>query len=117
MASKMVLTVMSLAVLASPAAVAAQAPIRDSVPADLRRLLAPRRSEMRLVSLRYSADRNLLVGNYAGSATAGIPVLNRRARSSITIVEIDGNARGRSLVWQSLNHRTEEPRAWTRYRE
>lgn len=41
---------------------------RDTIPADLRPLLAPRRSEMRLVTLRYNADRNLLVGNYAGNA-------------------------------------------------
>lgn len=41
-------------------------PVRDSVPADLRPLLAPHRGEMRLVSLRYNADRNLLAGNFAG---------------------------------------------------
>lgn len=49
-------------------ALAQATPVRDTVPADLRPLLAPRRSEMRLVTLRYNADRNLLVGNYAGNA-------------------------------------------------
>src|ERR1700690_1804207 len=44
----------------------ASPPVRDTVPADLRPLLAPHRSEMRLVSLRYNADRNLLAANYAG---------------------------------------------------
>jgi Bacterial protein of unknown function (DUF885) len=44
----------------------ASPPVRDTVPADLRPLLAPHRSEMRLVSLRYNADRSLLGGNYAG---------------------------------------------------
>lgn len=40
----------------------------ETVPNDLRALLAPRRSEMRLVTLRYTADRSLLSGNYAGAA-------------------------------------------------
>lgn len=58
---------------ASTSTLLAQAapPVRDSVPADLRLLLAPRRSEMRLVALRYNADRNLLAGNYAGNAGGG----------------------------------------------
>ncbi len=46
---------------------AAPVGVRDSVPADLRPLLAPHRSEMRLVTLRYSQDRTLLLGNYAGA--------------------------------------------------
>ena len=49
----------------------AQVPGSDSVPQDLRPLLAPHRSEMRLVLLRYSADRSLLAGNYAGNAGRG----------------------------------------------
>ena len=47
------------------------APLRDSVPVDLRPLLAPRHSEMRMVTLRYGADRALLAGNYAGNAGGG----------------------------------------------
>ena len=42
-----------------------------SVPKDLRPLLAPRHSEMRLVVTRYTADRALLAGNYAGNAGGG----------------------------------------------
>jgi uncharacterized protein (DUF885 family) len=47
---------------APPAAQAAP----DTVPADLRPLLSPRRSEMRLVTQRYTLDRAALEGNYAG---------------------------------------------------
>ena len=43
----------------------------ETVPSDLRPLLAPRRSEMRLVIARYSADRTLLESNYAGPAGGG----------------------------------------------
>ena len=42
-----------------------------SVPIDLRPLLAPHHSEMRLVFTRYTADRTLLVGNYAGTGGGG----------------------------------------------
>jgi hypothetical protein len=45
--------------------------VRDSVPADLRPLLAPHRSEIRLVTLRYGQDRTLLIGNYAGAVARG----------------------------------------------
>lgn len=44
----------------APPAAAAQ----DDVPTDLRSLLAPALSEMRLVTLRYTQDRNTLNGNY-----------------------------------------------------
>ncbi|HKS05812.1 MAG TPA: DUF885 family protein, partial [Gemmatimonadaceae bacterium] len=47
------------------------APVDLAVPTSLRSLLAPRRSEMRLVTVRYNADRNLLMSNYAGSASGG----------------------------------------------
>ncbi len=50
---------------------AAPAAVRVPVPADLRPLLAPRHSELRLVVLRYNADRNLLSGNYAGATGGG----------------------------------------------
>jgi uncharacterized protein (DUF885 family) len=43
----------------------------QSVPADMRPLLTPRHSEMRLVATRYQADRNMLAGNYAGAAPGG----------------------------------------------
>lgn len=39
-----------------------------TVPKDLRPLLTPRRSEVRLVTLRYTQDRNLLNGNFAGQS-------------------------------------------------
>jgi hypothetical protein len=45
--------------------------VAPGVPNDLRPLLAPRRSEMRLVTTRYTADRNLLTTNFAGSASGG----------------------------------------------
>ena len=50
---------------APPAAVSA------GVPSDLRPLLVPRHSEMRLVSQRYAADRALLSGNYLGGGRGG----------------------------------------------
>lgn len=56
---------------------AAQSP--DTVPSDLRQLLTPRRSEMRLVSLRYTLDRATLEGNYAGAP--GGPGGGRAGRS------------------------------------
>ena len=50
----------------------AQAPATDnSVPADLRPLLAAPQSEMRLVSQRYAADRSTLNGNYDGGRGPG----------------------------------------------
>ena len=45
--------------------------IQQDVPADLKPLLAPRLSELRLVVLRYNADRSTLNGNYAGGARGG----------------------------------------------
>ncbi len=45
-------------------------PEDSSVPKDLRPLLTPRYSEVRLVVTRYQADRNMLMGNFAG-ATPG----------------------------------------------
>ena len=44
---------------------------QQDVPSDLKPLLAPRASEMRLVVVRYTADRGLLNGNYAGGAGRG----------------------------------------------
>jgi Bacterial protein of unknown function (DUF885) len=56
---------------AQNAGVSSQAPADESVPADLRALVAPAQSEMRLVTQRYSADRVLLAGNYQGGGDAG----------------------------------------------
>jgi hypothetical protein len=42
-------------------------PVDLTVPSALRPLLAPHRSEMRLVAVRYTADRQLLTTNYAGT--------------------------------------------------
>ena len=41
--------------------------VDSSVPSNLRALLAPKRSEMRLVVQRYTNDRTLLAGNYAAA--------------------------------------------------
>jgi Bacterial protein of unknown function (DUF885) len=43
----------------------------QSVPANLRELLLPPQSEMRLVAQRYVADRNTLSGNYQGGEGGG----------------------------------------------
>jgi hypothetical protein len=43
----------------------------DAVPSDLRPLLSPPQSEMRLVVQRYTLDRSTLEGNYAGAAGGG----------------------------------------------
>src|SRR5579862_6327852 len=45
-----------------------QAFVEVPVPTDLKPLLAPRHSEMRLVIARYAADRALISANYAGAA-------------------------------------------------
>ena len=50
---------------------ASQAAGNDSVPSDLRPLLATPQSEMRLVTQRYTADRNTLNGNYDGGRGFG----------------------------------------------
>jgi hypothetical protein len=43
------------------------APVDSTVPSNLRALLAPKRSEMRLVIQHYANDRTLLAGNYAAA--------------------------------------------------
>src|SRR5262249_43556109 len=57
-----------VAMLALPAVLHAQGDSAQAVPSDLKPLLLPRRSEMRLVVARYNQDRTLLGGNYV---TAG----------------------------------------------
>lgn len=68
-------TLCGLIVLSTAEILTAQqppAPVVDMpIPADLNALLTPRQSELRLVVLRYSADRTLLSGNYAGGNTGG----------------------------------------------
>jgi hypothetical protein len=49
----------------------AQAASAQAVPSDLRPLLVPPQSEMRLVVQRYTADRATLGGNYAGAGRGG----------------------------------------------
>ncbi len=70
MASKRHLVAAILASIVSVSAASAQGtPVAaEAAPADLRPLLTPRHSEMRLVTLRYTSDRALLAGNYAGNA-------------------------------------------------
>ncbi len=45
----------------------ANAPRPLTVPSELRALLTPKKSETRMIVTRYSADRTLLSGNYAGA--------------------------------------------------
>ena len=49
----------------------AQAPQAQAVPQDLTPLLAKPTSEMRLVVTRYTADRNTLIGHFAGQSGRG----------------------------------------------
>ena len=63
--------VVGVVVAAAMAATWAAAQQDLSVPKDLKPLLAPKRSEMRLVVARYDADRNLLISNYAGVSNQG----------------------------------------------
>jgi uncharacterized protein DUF885 len=58
----------AIAILLAVAAAVGQAP---EVPKDLRPLLTPRHSEMKLIITRYNADRNLLISNYAGVTNTG----------------------------------------------
>ena len=53
------------------AAIQVPPPLDQSVPADLRPLLTPRQSEMRLVTQRYNADRATLNGNYDRGGAGG----------------------------------------------
>src|SRR5512136_678544 len=65
-------------VLLWPALITAQTPQPagqdQGVPTDLRPLLAPHQSEMRLVTLRYTADRNTLSANYGVTGRGGAGV-------------------------------------------
>ena len=52
-----------------------------AIPKDLRPLLLPRQSEMRLVTARYTLDRATLSGNYFGGAAAA-PVEGQAGRAA-----------------------------------
>ena len=56
-----------LGALTHPWRADAQAALAAEVPTDLRPLLLPKHSELRLVALRYALDRQTLDANYAGS--------------------------------------------------
>ena len=58
-------------VVCSALLVAPVGALQQDVPTDLRPLLAAPQSEMRLVVVRYNADRSTLSGNYAGGNRAG----------------------------------------------
>ena len=58
-------------VVCSALLVAPVGALQQDVPIDLRPLLAAPQSEMRLVVVRYNADRSTLSGNYAGGNRAG----------------------------------------------
>jgi hypothetical protein len=45
--------------------------VDERAPKDLKPLLLPRQSEMRLVTIRYTMDRATLSGNYLGGARGG----------------------------------------------
>ena len=73
-ATRTAVSLLAGVVLVSPLAAQGRgnaAPADLTVPTNLRPLLAPKRSEMRLVTVRYNADRNLLITNYAGSGGGG----------------------------------------------
>jgi hypothetical protein len=70
--------VVTLCVVAVLAAHAASLPAQ--VPADLRPLLTPRASELRLVVQRYELDRQRLDDNYAGARPDACSLGDRRAR-------------------------------------
>src|SRR5262245_33014574 len=83
-------------------------PVDLTVPSDLRSLLAPRRSEMRLVAVRYTADRQLLTTNYAGTgggnrsggrggrAGGAAPIMGGQQADSAAAAAVDSAAAGRS---------------------
>jgi uncharacterized protein (DUF885 family) len=62
--------VLATALLTIPG-IGAQAPAPQTVPSDLKPLLAARTSEMRFVVTRYTLDRGILSCNYANGATGG----------------------------------------------
>ena len=81
-----------------------QAAVNQDVPADLRPLLAPRQSEMRLVTQFYTADRGTLNGNYdsggaggrggRGAGAGGVPGLSLSTNRIVRLKRYD-------LDWQS----------------
>jgi hypothetical protein len=100
----------AFAIVAIAAVAAPQAPV---VPPDLRPLLTPRHSEIRLVTTRYNADRNLLATNYAGVTNAGGRGGRGDAPQEAPLV-ISTNRIARlkrfDLSWQTALNRIDEPR-------
>src|SRR5262245_5095461 len=62
---------LSTAIVCAVLLVAPIGALQQDVPTDLRPLLAAPQSEMRLVVVRYNADRATLSGNYAGGNRGG----------------------------------------------
>src|SRR5262245_57283012 len=91
----------------------------QSVPKDLKPLLRPRQSEMRLVTTRYNADRNLLATNYAGAASGlgggggrggrGGPATNVTPPMTISPNRI-ARIKRFDLSWQAALNRLDNPR-------
>jgi len=91
----------------------------QSVPKDLKPLLRPRQSEMRLVTTRYTADRNLLATNYAGAASGlgggggrggrGGPATNAAPPMTISPNRI-ARIKRFDLSWQAALNRLDNPR-------
>jgi Bacterial protein of unknown function (DUF885) len=100
----------AFAIVATAAVAAAQAP---AVPPDLRLLLTPRHSEMRLVTTRYTVDRNLLATNYAGGTNSGGRGGRGEAPQEAPLV-ISTNRIARlkrfDLSWQTALNRLDESR-------
>jgi hypothetical protein len=63
--------IITVAAVSTGLTVLGQVGSEQSAPKDLRPLLTPRYSEMKFVTARYNADRNMLAGNYAGITNPG----------------------------------------------
>jgi len=91
----------------------------QSVPKDLKPLLRPRQSEMRLVTTRYNADRSLLATNYAGAASGlgggggrggrGGPATNATPPMTISANRI-ARIKRFDLSWQASLNRLDNPK-------
>lgn len=95
-----VMAIAGLAVAVS-VAIAQEAASDPVVPKDLRPLLAPRQSEMRLIVNRYTADRTLLATNYAGRTGGGRG--GRGAAAPAPVISVNRIARLKrfDMSWQT----------------